>query len=764
METPEKKSGSQLPIATGALVLVMLGAFGVSTKMLSDARVDSDARLAEAAAYLMEQPYLKVHPRLEAFTGADEIDRQRSDFWMVRERRGAPSISNGMRSRRQQILDEKVARSFEALDALPDRVWGLRPSRPSGPSFLTHAFIHSRFLHLATNVLIFCWLGMLLESVWGSATLLGFALCSAVVSGGVFVWTNPILDASLIGFSGVAAASLGAYAINAGNESRGLRYMLTVTVVGALLVIPSLMGQEWSLAPISSGAEFGSSQWSVLGGAIFGMVTAPIIWLVTLDTTRAASGLTKRDVAAKGLLDRARKAADNDEKKVSITLFKQVVQQNPTDRGVALEAWLMACMLGLEKNAIGMMLTAIRDELRSGEPETAVQHWLELLEVDPDVQAEPGLLVRLAPLLRDMGCTDVAVCALENALEVVDPAVAPEIASSVALVARGFNPGLARRAAQQALEFVHLDPERRSTLELLLTRLPEFVEAIGSEPVDESYEDLSFDAFDDRERALPEVEIVDTPGEVMPVVESPRLEKQSSDEMWELPEPSDVNEGSFEGGVDEAPNARAMQLPLAAAGFEADDDEIAGESSGDVEDLTDILSSNERPVVIENEPAVQSASQGFAASRKPDIELDVVEVVPVKITPDHLNVEVAGKGKRAIDLHQVDAIATAIVSGLAPTPIVIIDLALNWRAGGTETLRITRIRSDTFDACQLMGVERSVEDAVREMLRHLLAVANPITLPDPMSACGLPFAEFGDVEEYERCVLNREEGEELELL
>ena len=83
-----------------------------------------------------------------------------------------------------------------------------------------------------------------------------------------------------------------------------------MTVAGALLIIPSLFGSEWSLAPIARGSVFGPSQWSVLGGTIFGMLAAPAIWLATLETERAASGFTKRDVAAKGLLRRARKAAE----------------------------------------------------------------------------------------------------------------------------------------------------------------------------------------------------------------------------------------------------------------------------------------------------------------------------------------------------------------------------------------------------------------------------------------------------------------------
>ena len=143
MGTAENSSDSRLPIATGALVIVLLCAFWLSNRMVGDVRADFDARLAEAAEYLMEYPYLDVHPRLEAFAGADEIDHRRRAFWIARERRGAPAISNALRSRHQQVLDEKVERAFATLDGLPERVWGLNPNRPSASSFFTHAFIHS---------------------------------------------------------------------------------------------------------------------------------------------------------------------------------------------------------------------------------------------------------------------------------------------------------------------------------------------------------------------------------------------------------------------------------------------------------------------------------------------------------------------------------------------------------------------------------------------------------------------------------------------
>ena len=147
-----------------------------------------------------------------------------------------------------------------------------------------------------------------------------------------------------------------------------------------------------------------------------------------------------------------------------------------------------------------------------------------------------------------------------------------------------------------------------------------------------------------------------------------------------------------------------------------------------------------------------------------EVELSVLDVVPVSITPDHLNVEVAGDGKRTLELRDVDALAVSLVGGLAERPVVVIDLLLNWHERDLEPLRIVRLRDDLFDAAAIMDVSFSSGDALRELLKHILAVADPTPLPDPMSVVGMPFAEFDELENYEKAVFASAEMEELDLL
>ena len=100
MVTRETNDPIRLPIGTLALLLSMCAAFGVVSTTVGKARVGSDAELAKAAIYLLEHPYLDVHPILESYTGTEQIDLARKAFWTARDRRGAPPLSGGLRGRR----------------------------------------------------------------------------------------------------------------------------------------------------------------------------------------------------------------------------------------------------------------------------------------------------------------------------------------------------------------------------------------------------------------------------------------------------------------------------------------------------------------------------------------------------------------------------------------------------------------------------------------------------------------------------------------
>jgi hypothetical protein len=106
-----------------------------------------------------------------------------------------------------------------------------------------------------------------------------------------------------------------------------------------------------------------------------------------------------------------------------------------------------------------------------------------------------------------------------------------------------------------------------------------------------------------------------------------------------------------------------------------------------------------------------------------------------------------------LDLAQVQAIASAGVSGLAARPVVLIDLLLNWSEVGEAPLRVLRLRSDHFDPSRLVPGNIGGLDGFRALLDALIDQSGATPLPDERRGRGRPFARFDGLEHYEREVL-----------
>ena len=97
------------------------------------------------------------------------------------------------------------------------------------------------------------------------------------------------------------------------------------------------------------------------------------------------------------------------------------------------------------------MLIVIRQSLQLGEPGLAIGHWLEVLELEPWVQVDPALLVRLADALKEDKRLEPALLTLRMAMLAAGSQIQPVLALKVARVARSLDPNLARAAARMVL-------------------------------------------------------------------------------------------------------------------------------------------------------------------------------------------------------------------------------------------------------------------------------------------------------------------------
>jgi hypothetical protein len=89
---------------------------------------------------------------------------------------------------------------------------------------------------------------------------------------------------------------------------------------------------------------------------------------------------------------------------------------------------------------------------------------------------------------------------------------------------------------------------------------------------------------------------------------------------------------------------------------------------------------------------------------------------------------------------------------LSDKPVLIVDLALNWRKAG-EPLKLIRLRSDHFDPKRLVSDASSPLEALRSMLTTLIRASGATPLPNFNAATGTPFGVHESVDAYQREVL-----------
>ena len=133
--------------------------------------------------------------------------------------------------------------------------------------------------------------------------------------------------------------------------------------------------------------------------------------------------------------------------------------------------------------------------------------------------------------------------------------------------------------------------------------------------------------------------------------------------------------------------------------------------------------------------------------------LDAIVAVPLELGEEGIEIQTLEGQKKLVRYERIEAVAVAAVHGLAPKPVILVDLVLNWMSPANETLRVIRLRGDRFDPRRLFPSGASSVDALRSFVNTLIERTGATALPDPAAASGRPFASFDDPGSYERVVL-----------
>ena len=138
-----------------------------------------------------------------------------------------------------------------AMGFIPARFSGLPVPWPALPAFLTPlsaTLVHSGFIHLGFNMLIFVWCGTNVERVLGRFGGLALYLVGAFAAAFAQWGVDPYSTVPMIGASGAISAVIGAFALSFGRPRRftssvtANRWINALWLMVAWIVLQLMMG------------------------------------------------------------------------------------------------------------------------------------------------------------------------------------------------------------------------------------------------------------------------------------------------------------------------------------------------------------------------------------------------------------------------------------------------------------------------------------------------------------------------------------------
>ena len=785
-----RSTGNRWPAVTGLVAALMIAGFVLPGSGPEGAALEMERTREAARAFYDRHPEVRLSPRDRALLGRQHVELAETG----RVRGGSsPRLTPQLLARRQRQFDALADAAFGAR-VESSAAWrhGVGPGDPVNRDFIAYGFFQDSVIAFAIALTFFLIAGVGIEGAWGSWVFAVFCL-------GAFFFPA-LAHASLAPEGGVplagASGLLGAVGVAYWLRGAGGRFVLP----GWLLFLIWLFAEYVIVRRVWPDGGEGLPLWAHGAGfAVGGLAALAMGWLG--GERRLASRSEGSAGAGHPALAIAARAEADEHFEAAWSVLANAWADAPDDDDVALALWKFACDQGRAGEVVGAVVPRIRDAVRQGRLDAAMEHYFEIIRHAPEAQLEAQLTTRLAEALIERGDTVGAREALRRAVE--DPEGLPTaLAQRVARSAREIEPDIAQRAAAMALEDAQLDPDSRDALEALVSGggsvpvraaeevapaepdqsegILELGEPLATAPqaedepaapgLDEAEEVHLPEAEEDpedevvTELGLADDEELTPPDEIEfepePVSGTPLLadidpatlsignpeDELSAAASGEDEEASDLAEAEtwtpFP-GLDLSP-AEKVDLQGEAAGEEsAEGDGLdLGTQSLEEEDEDPILEVGEE-LLIEEEPVPDAAPRS----------VKLIEGVPVELGEDALEVEIEGHGLGRIPYGRIEALAVAAVSGLSARPVLVIDLVLNWRSEPSEPFKLIRIQGNHFDPLVLSPDAPSPVQAMKDVITHLVERSGAECLPSDAAVAGDPFRRFAGLAEYEGEVL-----------
>ena len=375
----------RLPWITIVLVAVNVGIFLLTSQVTQNQGTETRTRGEEIIRFASEHPHLNLPIELRGVVQPQPPPADHSLTGLAEE---------------QAKLDKMVA-EFRA-SARQNVYWryGYIPADPSLLALFTSMFLHAGWMHLLGNML-FLWLaGASLEDRWGRVCFLVFYIVCGVVAALIHGAMIPQSRVPMVGASGAIAGLMGAFLVRlTATRIRFFYWFIFVRgtfMMPAYVALPLWLLQQFAMA--RSGAAGGIAVWAHIGGFVFGMVMALIIWLSGLETKILTPGVARKTSWS---------ASDQ------LTKALQLLDGGQVDRCVQ----ELVGLLKKNPNSIEVRATLVAAYTRKGDFDSAAR--------------ESARLVSAYVAARDM---EGALAALEDHRR-AHPGVAPSMRSLLALAA-----------------------------------------------------------------------------------------------------------------------------------------------------------------------------------------------------------------------------------------------------------------------------------------------------------------------------------------
>jgi len=186
---------------------------------------------------------------------------------------------------------------------------------------------------------------------------------------------------------------------------------------------------------------------------------------------------------------------------------------------------------------------------------------------------------------------------------------------------------------------------------------------------------------------------------------------------------------------------------------------VAATAIGDVDSESTVLMSaaTMAGVIASGAPAAISSEATEPRAGAFLRALRTIEAVPVELRAEGVEIDTDGRGKSRLPFARIEAIAVAVVRGLGPRPVVVVDCVLNWRDDIGSPLKLIRFRSDRFDPAVVgqTAAGTTPVSGLGAFAAQLQRAASATCLPSEAILAG-SHASFACLEDYEREVLGAE--------